>query len=376
MTMADNGMVSVGDLARALDARSWGDTALRVTGAAEPAATQPVSAGGGTIAMAMAPKYAEALKPGSMAILAEGMDPEAYGLKAAIFAPRPRLLMAGLTKAFDPGPDIPAGIHTTAVIDASARIGPGAAIGPFVVIGPDVSIGANARIASHVSIGRGSVLGDDIVLHPGARIAHGVRAGHRLILQPGASVGGDGFSFVTPEESGIEEIRRTLGSREDIRQQHYTRIHSLGGVEIGDDVEVGANATIDRGTIRATRIGSGTKIDNLVQVGHNCIVGDDCLLCGLVGIAGSSKIGNRVVLAGQVGVSDNIEIGDDVIAGGASKIFTRVPAGRVILGHPAVKMETQMEIQKAMRRLPRFAQQLAKLQETVTRLLDKTGKDA
>ena len=369
--MAANTSITVGELAKALDARSWGDLSLKVTGAAEPAATQPVGPEGGIIAMAMAPKYAEALQPGSIAILAEGMDPEAYALKAAIFAPRPRLVMAGLTRAFDPGPDIAPGIHPSAVIDPTAEIGEGAAIGPFVVIGAAVRIGRNARIGSHVSIGRNTTLGDDICLHPGVRIAHDVRAGDRLIVQSGGVIGGDGFSFVTPEESGIEEIRRTLGARDDIRQQHWNRIHSLGGVEIGDDVEVGANATIDRGTIRATRIGSGTKIDNLVQVGHNCIVGDDCLLCGLVGIAGSSQIGNRVVLGGQVGVSDNIVIGDDVIAGGATKIFSRVPAGRVILGHPAVKMETQMEIQKAMRRLPRFAQQLANLQETVTRLLEK-----
>lgn len=363
--------VTIKELAGELSARAWGDLTLPVTGAAEPSGAGPVGPGGGIIALAMAPKYAEALQPGSMAILAEGMDPEAYGLKAAIFAPRPRLVMAGLTRAFDPGPDIAPGIHPTAVIDPSASIGDGAAIGPFVVIGANVRIGPNARIASHVSIGRGSRIGRDAILHSGVRMAHGVIAGDRLVVQPGAAIGGDGFSFVTPEESGIEEIRRTLGTRDDIKAQHWTRIHSLGGVEIGDDVEIGANATIDRGTIRATRIGSGTKIDNLVMLAHNVVVGEDCLLCSQVGVAGSSKIGNRVVLAGQVGVSDNIEVGDDVIAGGATKIFTRVPAGRVVLGNPAVKMETQMEIQKATRRLPRFAQQLSNLQETVTRLLEK-----
>lgn len=363
--------VTIGELARELNAESWGDLSLLVTGAGEPANTEPVGEEGGQIALAMAPKYAKTLKPGSMAILAVGMNPDEYNLKAAIFAPRPRLVMAGLTRAFDPGPDIAPGIHETAVIDPMAVIGEGANIGALAVIGAGVQIGRNARIGSHVSIGRNTQIGDDAIIHPGAKIAHGVTAGDRLIVQPGAAIGGDGFSFVTPEESGIEEIRRTLGEREDIKQQHWTRIHSLGGVEIGDDVEVGANTTIDRGTIRSTRIGSGTKIDSLVQIGHNVVIGDDCLLCGLVGVAGSSKIGNRVVLAGQVGVSDNIEIGDDVIAGGASKIFTRVPAGRVILGHPAVKMETQMEIQKATRRLPRLAAQIAKLQESVTQLMNK-----
>lgn len=363
--------VTIGELARALDARCWGDETLLVTGAAEPSATGPVGPGGGVIAMATAPKYAEALKPGSMAILAEGMDPETYELKAAIFAPRPRLLMAGLTRAFDPGPDIAPGIHPSAVIDPAASIGAGAAIGPLAVIGPQVTIGENARIGPHVSIGKGTRIGNDAMILAGVKIAQGVTAGDRLILQPGAVIGGDGFSFVTPEESGIEEIRRTLGPREKIVMQHWTRIHSLGGVELGDDVEIGANSSVDRGTIRATRIGSGTKIDSLVQIGHNVVVGEDCLICGMAGVAGSARIGNRVVLAGRVAVNDNIEVGDDVIAGGASKIFTRVPAGRVILGNPATKMETQLEIQKALRRLPRFAQQLAKLQETVTRLLEK-----
>lgn len=362
---------TIGKLAQALEADAWGDLDLPVLGAVEPQAAGPAGPEGGVIALAMSPRYAAMLKPGSMAILAQGTDPQALGLKAAIFAPRPRLLMAGVTRIFDPGPDIAPGIHPTAVIDPSARIGEGAAVAPFVVIGADVRIGRNARIGPHVSIGRGSRLGDDVLLNAGVRIAHGVTAGDRLIVQSNAVIGGDGFSFVTPEESGIEEIRRTLGERQEIRQQHWTRIHSLGGVEIGDDVEIGANTTIDRGTIRATRVGSGTKIDNLVMLGHNVAVGDDCLLCSQVGIAGSARIGNRVVLAGKVGVNDNIEVGDDVIAGGASKIFTRVPAGRVILGNPAVKMETQLEIQKAVRRLPRYADQLARLQETVTRLLEK-----
>lgn len=363
--------ITLAELARALDARLWGDGSLRITGAAEPAQAGAASGGRAVIAMAMAPQYAAALSPGAAALIADGMDPQALGLAGAVIVARPRLAMAGLTRALDPGPEIAPGIHPTAVIDPSAEIGEGAAIGPFVVIGPRVRLGARARIAAHVSIGAGSVLGDDALLHAGVRIAHGVTAGDRLIVQPGAAIGGDGFSFVTPEVSGIEEIRHTLGRREQIRDQHWVRIHSLGGVILGDDVEIGANATIDRGTVRATSIGSGTKIDNLVQLGHNVQVGRDCLLCGLVGVAGSARIGDRVVLAGQCGVSDNIFIGDDVIAGGASKIFTNVPAGRVILGSPATRMETQVEINKAMRRLPRLVAQLAELQKAVARLTQK-----
>lgn len=363
--------LTIADLARALDARFWGDGKLAVLGAAEAG-----QAGDGQISLATNAAYAERLAPGAIAIIAEDMDPEAYGLKAAILVKRPRVAMAELTRAFDRGPEIAPGIHPTAVIDHSAEIGEDAAIGPFVVIGARVRIGPGARIASHVSIGRDSVIGRDVLLHPGVRIAHEVNIGDCVILHPGVSIGADGFSFVTPEKSGVEEIRQTLGERGAIREQHWTRIHSLGGVEIGDDVEVGANSTIDRGTMRATRIGRGTKIDNLVQVGHNCVVGEDCMLCGLVGVAGSARIGNRVVLGGQVGVSDNIFVGDDVIAGGATKIFTNAPAGRVLLGSPAVKMETHVEAQKNIRRLPRLYAHVAELRETVKMLIEKrTGDD-
>jgi len=362
--------LTIAELARALDARVWGDGSLIVTGAAEAG-----EAGEGQISLATSPAYAERLKPGGMAILAEGMEPEALGLRAAILVQRPRFAMVGLTRAFDRGPEIAPGIHPTAVIDPSAEIGDGAAIGPFVVIGARVKLGPGARIASHVSIGRDTVIGRDAMFHPGARIAHEVRIGDRVYLHPGASVGADGFSFVTPEKSGVEEIRQSLGERHEFREQHWTRIHSLGGVELGDDVELGANATVDRGTMRATRIGRGTKIDNLVQVGHNSIVGEDCMLCGQVGVAGSVRIGNRVVLGGQVGVSDNIFVGDDVIAGGSTKIFTNAPAGRVLLGSPALKMEAQIEAQKNIRRLPRLYAQVAELRETVKKLMEKRSDD-
>ena len=363
--------ITLEDLARDLGARLWGDGALRITGAAEPADAAPAADGAARIAMAMSPKFAADLVPGAVALLSEGMDPQALGLVGAAIVARPRLAMAGVTRALDRGAEFPAGIHPSAVIDPSAVIGEGASIGPFVVIGSRVRLGAGARIGAHASIGADSVIGADATIHAGVRIAHGVTAGDRLIVQPGAVIGGDGFSFVTPEVSGIEEIRHTLGTRSEIRDQHWVRIHSLGGVTLGDDVEIGANATIDRGTIRDTSVGSGTKIDSLVQVGHNVRIGRDCLLCGLAGVAGSARIGDRVVLAGHCGVNDNIFVGDDVIAGGASKLFTNVPAGRVVLGSPATKMETQLEINKAVRRLPRMAAQFAELQKTVARLMQK-----
>jgi UDP-3-O-[3-hydroxymyristoyl] glucosamine N-acyltransferase len=353
---------TIRDIATALGAEAAGDLDIVVTRAAEPQ-----SAGPEALALAMDPKYAGGIGQGKAqaALLWPGADWQGLGLKAAIFAPRGRLAMAGLTVLMDPGPEIGPGVHPMALVDASAEIGEGAAIGPFVVIGRGVRIGADARIASHVSIAEGAVIGAAALILQGARIGARVTIGDRFICQPGAVIGADGFSFVTPEKSGVEEIRETLGERGDIRAQSWTRIHSLGAVTIGDDVEIGANVCIDRGTIRDTVIGSGTKLDNLVHIGHNVQVGRDCLLCGQVGIAGSARIGDRVVMGGQCGVNDNIFVGDDVIAGGATKIFTNAPAGRVLLGYPAVKMETHVEMQKALRRLPRLAAKVAEIERIV-----------
>lgn len=351
---------TIRDVAAALGAEAAGDLDLAVTHAAEPQQADEQA-----LALAMSPKYAEGLAQGRAraALVWPGADWQAMGLKAAIFAPRGRLAMAGLSALFDPGPEIAPGRDPLAAIHPEAVIGEGAAIGPFVSIGRGVRIGPRARIASHVSIAEGAQIGADALILQGARIGARVVIGDRFICQPGAVIGSDGFSFVTPEKSGVEEIRETLGERGEIRAQSWTRIHSLGAVTIGDDVEIGANACIDRGTIRDTAIGSGTKLDNLVHIGHNVQIGRDCLLCGQVGIAGSSRIGDRVVLAGQCGVNDNIFVGDDVIAGGGTKIFTNAPAGRVLLGYPAIKMDSHIEIQKALRRLPRLAARVAALEQ-------------
>ncbi len=363
---------TIEEIAHALGAEAEGDLALPVTGVAEPS-----QAGPDDLALAMDAKYAGGLADGAAraAVLWPGADWRSLGLKAAIFAPRPRLAMAAITTAFDVGPGIAEGIHPTAILGPDVTIGIGAAIGPFTVIGAGTCIGAGARIADHVSIGEGVRIGDDALILSGVRIGRNVRIGDRFICQPGAVIGSDGFSFVTPEKSGVEEIRETLGERTEIRAQKWLRIQSLGGVEIGDDVEVGSNATIDAGTIRATAVGNGTKIDNLVHLGHNVVVGEDCLLCGQTGIAGSAKIGNRVILGGQCGVSDNIFVGDDVIAGGGTKIMSNAPAGRVLLGYPAIRMETHIQAWKNIRRLGRLFEQVAALRAIVTSSGEEVRKE-
>ena len=349
---------TVGQIAAALGAEAAGDLDLAVTGAAEPALATATD-----LALALSPRYAAGLAQGGAvaALLWPGADWVQLGLKAAIFAPRGRLAMAGLTQMLDPGPVIAPGVHPSSVVDPTA-VTHGASIGPFVSIGAGVRIGPGARIASHVSIGDNVVIGARALILEGVRIGARVQIGDGFICQPGAVIGGDGFSFVTEHQNGVEDVRASLGTRGEIRAQVWQRIHSLGSVTIGDDVEIGANACVDRGTIRNTRIGRGTKVDNLVQIGHNVEIGEDCLLCGQVGIAGSSRIGNRVVLGGQTGVVDNIFVGDDVITGAGTMIQTNAPAGRVLLGYPAVKMDLQIEIQKALRRLPRLAARVAALE--------------
>ncbi len=355
---------TIQEIAAALEAQVLGDGDLVVTGAAEPA-----TAGAEDLALAMDPKFADGLDESNAraAIVWDGADWQALGLDAAIVVPRARYAMSGLTRLMDPGPEIAPGIHPTAVIDPSAEIGEGAAIGPLVVVGARVKIGAGARIASHVSIAEDTTIGRDALIHSGVRVGARVSIGHRLFAQPGAVVGADGFSFVTPEKSRVEEARASLGKETEAVNASWTRIHSLGGVEIGDDVELGANSCIDRGTIRATTIGRGSKLDNLVHVAHNCEIGEDVLLCGLVGIAGSTRIGNRVVLGGQVGVGDNLTVGDDVVAGGATKILSKVPAGRVVLGYPAMKMEQYIQASQNWRRLPRLMDDVRALKKAVSK---------
>ena len=349
---------SISDIAAALEAQAFGAVELLVDGASEPA-----TAGPSDLALAMTPAYGDALALGKAraAVVWPGADWMALGLEAAIIAPRARLAMAGLTQMLDqplPG----AGISPHAVIDPSANIGPGVTIGALCVVGRDAVIGAGTWIADQVSIGQGVQIGESCQIHAGTRLQRGVHLGARVILQPNVSIGGDGFSFVTAEPSNVEKARETLGEGDMNIPDDPTwhRIHSLGGVMIGDDVEVGANSCIDAGTIRPTRVGEGTKIDSLVQVGHNVIVGEHCLLCAQAGVAGSTVIGNRVVVGGKAGIADNLIVGDDVVLGGGSVVLSNVPKGRVMMGYPATKMQTHIEGYKALRRLPRMLRELAK----------------
>lgn len=353
---------SVKEIATALGVEAFGDTSLRILRASEPQTAGPED-----LAMATNKAYADTLAAGQaqVALLWEGADWQALGLKAAIIPKRPRYAMSGLTRMLDPGQGFAPGIHPSAIIDPSAELAADVSVGPFTVISAGAKIGAGSVIGPQCTIGWQAEIGPDAYLRDHVSIGARVRIGARFIAQPGCRIGGDGFSFTTLDKSSVESARETLGDQLAAQAQSWTRIHSLGAVTLGDDVEVGANSTIDYGTIRDTQVGDRTKIDNLVHIGHNCVIGTDCLICGQVGMAGSARVGNNVVLGGQVGVSDNIFIGDGAIAGGASKLLSNVPAGRTVLGYPAMKMDTHIETYKIMRRLPRVLRDIAALQKAV-----------
>lgn len=355
---------TIKQVADAIGAEFDGDPDCVITSVSEPA-----GAGPDALALAMEPEYSDALKASGAraAVVWPDADWKAMGLEAVIYAPRSRYVLSGVSEFFEKRPEIPVGIHPTAIVDSTAQIGKNAAIGPFVVIGARAVIGANARIASHCSIAEDARIGHDLLLYSGVRIGARVEIGDGFICQPNAVIGADGFSYVTPKPGAIEEAKTSGRISELGKTQGFVRINSLGSVVLGNRVEVGANCTIDRGTIANTEIGDGTKLDNQVQVGHNVRVGQHCLLCGQVGIAGSTVVGDRVVLGGQVGVADHLTIGSDVIVAGKSGISSNVPSGRVMMGNPAMRMDLNIEAYKALRRLPRLVAKVAGLEKIISK---------
>lgn len=356
---------TLAELAEAIGARVLGDDSLRVSGVAEPQAAGP-----NDLALAMRPEYAALIGQGQAkaAMLWDGADWEGLGLKGALVAPRPRFALSGLSAMVDPGQGYGAGVHPSAFVDPSAEIGENVSIGPMAVISAGAKIGDGSVIGPQCFIGWDVTLGARTLLHPGVRIMARVSIGARFIAHAGAVVGGDGFSFVTPEPSGVEVARASLGEEDNVSAQSWSRIASLGAVTIGDDVEIGCNTCIDRGSVRDTRVGNGVKMDNLVQIGHNVVIGDDTMVCAGGAIAGSTVVGRNVVVGGCAGISDNLKIGDRVILGGGTMVLSNVPEGRVMLGYPAMKMDAHVESYKGLRRLPRLFREVAELKKAVSKL--------
>jgi UDP-3-O-[3-hydroxymyristoyl] glucosamine N-acyltransferase len=290
---------------------------------------------------------------------------------------RPRLAFMKLLNVFYEAPDTPKEIHSSASVDPSAKIGKNVSIGPNVVISANAEIGDNTALMAGVYIGKGAKVGSDCLFHPHVNIGDRVIVGSRCIFHHGVSLGADGFSFVTETPSNIETAREQGSIGETNKEVKVFKIPSLGSVEIGDDVEIGANTCIDRGTIENTTVGSQTKIDNLVQIGHNCKIGKACTIVSQVGIAGSCTIGDRVVIAGQAGLKDHVEIGEDSIILAKAGITKSFPKKSVIMGAPAVLRKDFIKRLKYLDEAEIMVQKYKKYQhllEDYEKFLNEDGK--
>ena len=365
--------LSLSEIAEAVEGRVRGDAGYRVSRLAHPAeAREP---GDLIILLDPARVASVAQLPVRAAVLPEGTDPPDGSLSGWVTVEKPRYALAALVALFERPPDIAPGVHPSAVVDPTAEIGPEAAVGPLVTVGPRVRIGARCRILPHVSIGAGADLGSDCMIHAGARIGERVRLGARVILQPGAVLGADGFSYVTRGPASFE-VARTAGDFHGVVNEPVRRIGSLGRVEIGDDVEIGAGSCVDRSNIGSTRIGARTKIDNLVQIAHNVTVGEDCLISGKVGIAGSVAVGARVVIGGGALIADHVVIGDDAVVAGGAGVWRSVEPGQFVMGSPAHPKTTALAIQVNLLRLGRLLRDVRGLARRVLSLERGARPDA
>ena len=293
-------------------------------------------AGPGQLTFVANPKYAAAARTtkASAVIVAEDFPALAT---AMVRSKNPYLAFARAIGLFHPAHKYAPGIHPTAMIHASARIGEGAHIGPYVVIDEDVEIGKNAVLLAHVVLYRGVKIGDNFLAHAHAVVREHCRLGNNVLLQNGAVIGADGFGFAKDD----------LG--------HWHKIPQPMPVVIEDDVEIQANSCIDRASVGETHIAHGTKIDNLVQVGHGSHIGEHSLLASQVGLAGSTEVGNNVILTGQVGIVGHCKIGDGAIVTPQSGVAGDIPAGAIVSGSPAVDHKLWLKYSALLSRLPEIA---------------------
>lgn len=243
----------------------------------------------------------------------------------------------------------PKGIHSSAILGKGVSLGKNAAIGPYAVIEDDASIGDEAIIYAGCFIGHHTKIGANSLIYANVSIRENITVGERVIIHSGTVIGSDGFGFATIE--GLHQ-----------------KIPQIGTVEIGDDVEIGANVTIDRARFDKTIIGSGTKIDNLVQIAHNVVIGENSIIVAQVGISGSTTIGKNVILAGQVGVVGHINIGDNAVVMAQSGVSKSIPAGTMAWGYPAKPADTAKRVNACVQNLPRLYETIAELKKKIEEL--------
>jgi UDP-3-O-[3-hydroxymyristoyl] glucosamine N-acyltransferase len=337
--------MQLGEVATRLGAELRGDAKLEITGV-----RGIEEAGPSEITFVANPRYAGlARTTQAAAVLVEPEFPELSA--ATLRIKNPYHAFARALGLFYQPPVYAPGIHQTAVVDPTAEIGEGAHIGAYVVVGPGVRLGPHATLLPHVVLYPGVRAGRRFFAHAHAVVREGCVLGDHVTLENGAIIGADGFGFAKNDAGQWEKIPQS------------------GPVRIGDRVDVQANACIDRATVGATEIGSGTKVDNLVQVGHGSRVGEDTLLCAQAGLAGSSVVGSRAILAGQAGVAGHCELGDGVILTAQSGVSHNVPAGKMISGSPAFDNRAWLRAVTIFQRLPELLKRLDRVEKTLGKRL-------
>lgn len=289
-------------------------------------------AGDGDIAFAEGRNLAGAVESKASAIVVPEAQPDIA--RPQIVVERPYLAFARiLALVAEERADLPQDIHPTAVVGPAATLDDGVAVGPSAVIGPRAIVGARSKICAHVFIGADCRLGADCLIYPNVTIREGTVIGDRVIVHPGTTIGGDGFGYVQHEG-------------------RHVKVPQVGTVEIGDDCEIGCNCTIDRATMDKTILGRGVKVDNHSHIGHNCIIGDDCILVAYARIGGGTVLENSVTLAEDVGVTDHVRLGEGCIVAGSSKVSKDVAPGAVVWGFPAQNIRREKIERASLRRLP------------------------
>jgi UDP-3-O-[3-hydroxymyristoyl] glucosamine N-acyltransferase len=343
--------MKLGELATKLNAELRGDAELEITGVKGIEEAGPTE-----ITFVANPKYASlARKTRAAAVLVEPEFPEIEA--ATLRLKNPYLAFSRALGFFYQPPVYTPGIHPTAVIDPTAVIGAGAHIGAYVVIGPRVKLGAQATLLPHVVLYPGVEAGNHLFAHAHAVVREDCILGDNVTLENGVIIGADGFGFAKNEDG------------------HWEKIPQSGPVRLGNRVDVQANATIDRATVGETRIGDGTKVDNLVQVGHASHVGENTLICAQTGLAGSSIIGNNVILTGQTGVAGHCTVGDGVILTAQSAVSHDVPAGKVISGSPGFDNRVWLRAVSLFQRLPELAKRLDRVEKKLAAQEQSEGAD-